>query len=222
VGNNIETIVNIINQIGISEIKFSSELNDFILDENIGVNKINAQTDSMIDELNELLISQVDLKVDYKMFQNLLTIVDLNINNLKLNYNNIRVFYDYESIPSKAKSILKIIDFKISKLQDLKLKFKLNGEFSAYLGQTEKNKITITEDKSAKYKVSTRFELLKELGIENIITSLKCSQKEKHKILSIIMDIHTDTAKGLINKNYKWSGSDGEKKIIDDILKNIK
>jgi hypothetical protein len=79
------------------------------------------------------------------------------------------------------------------------------------------------EDKiTSKYKVSTRFELLKELGIKNIITSLKCSQKEKHKILSIIMDIHTDTAKGLINDTYKWSGSDDEKKIIDHILKNIK
>jgi hypothetical protein len=220
--NNIEIIVKIINQIGNSEIKFDVDINGFVLQKNIELNSSKNQLDSLIFELNELIIHQVDLNIDAKLFQELITLVNSLIHKLKSDYNDIRVFYDFDNIPNQVITILKIIDYKISKLFDLKSKLEFNEKFSDYLGQNQQLQGIVSEEKSSKYKVGTRFELLNKLGITKIITSLNCTQKDKHKILSIIMDIHTDTAKGLINDSYKWIGSDDEQKIINDILKNIR
>ncbi len=220
--NNIETVVKIINQIGKFEINFDAHLNEFLLQRNVEINSSKSQIDNMVIELDELIISQVDLKIDDKMFQNLITIVISLIDNLKSNYNVLRIFYDFDNIPNYIITNLKIIDYKISKLLELKSKFEFGEKFSEYLGQSKQNKIAIPEIQSSKHRVSTRYELLNELGLAKIITSLKCSQGYKNRILSIIMEINIDTAKNLINGTYKGSVPADEQKIIDDILKNIK
>ena len=220
--NNIESIVKIINQIGNFEIIFDANLNEFLFNTNVEINSSKYKLDSMMYELDSLMLNQVDLKIDDKMFQNLISIVNSLINNLKSSYNHLRVFYDFDDTPTDVVRQIEIIDYKISKLLELKSKFEFGEKFSENLGQIKQIKTVVPENTLSKYKVATRFKLIEELGIKNIITILNCSQGDKHKILSIIMGIHIDTAKELINDSYKWSGSDEEKKIIEDILKKIK
>jgi len=73
------------------------------------------------------------------------------------------------------------------------------------------------------FDVLDRYELVKELKIDNIIHNLDTSQKSKYKVLALIMGVHPETTRKLVTNSYpKLKSKEEINSLIFEANKNVK
>jgi hypothetical protein len=150
----------------------------------------------------------------FEQYKNQTLYKDLPINEIYTNSMEIRILviksfiYELTKYSTELKKEIKFTETEIIKFNDFK---------ETLILEIPKPKLNKNE-----WSLFTRYELLKTKFPEIITTLDKISPVgNKNKLLSQIMGINVDTAKSLINGQYKHGKNDSELKDMNDFLKEL-
>ena len=133
--------------------------------------------------------------------------------------NKLKIKFENEKVLNYLKEKIHEQGFKV-KEKNGKISFKNNTQ---NIHPSDEVDESLTQKDLPNFDNLDRFELLKELKIDNIIHNLDTSQKSKYKVLALIMGTHPDTARKLLTNKYpKLKSKESIANLVLEANKNVK
>jgi hypothetical protein len=224
-GLNIENIVNVINEFGIT----NADNNKFVSEDDINseFQNIIKQSESFIEIIKNLIEIQVKIIVDESFF----ILIQEELNKIGavfyVRYHTIRCSKKGRSFDLKTTAILRELEIKSSSINELISHLEVQKRYVNYLGSTESEELgnfgIMDSEKEKDWSLRHRYYLLEYLGILNSLSVRFKNYQDRHLIVSKIMNIHHENVKKLHLDKYKnIKISPEEKKEVESYVMKFK